>query len=304
MAVDKLVVQGSKALEELEATVAKLGTDRDKKKTENEACQAEKKTKTDELAGSEKEHAQTQDLCRFSASLTRMLPDLTEQPDLQLQQSSGEWEGASTAGTRVRRWGEEEESRRRTHSASEAGRSGADCARRCPQGIEVDSYSITMTSPSRSMDIQRGLRDSPGLKPETPRYRSWSGLRFSRWKTSSQRASPPGTPSPKTEKRSEVTRTLFSLVKTHNDDYTADPDGLLDIHGEGEGGDDDPPQDHSTYFQRQFCSLLQPGVNKFSLRMFGSHKGVAAEQARVKSFGVWIIHPYSDFRVQGAIAEL
>jgi hypothetical protein len=54
--------------------------------------------------------------------------------------------------------------------------------------------------------------------------------------------------------------------------------------------------DQSTYFQRQFGALLQPGVNKFSLRMFGSHKGVAAEQARVKSFGVWIIHPYSDFR--------
>lgn len=42
MAVDKLVVHGSKALEELEATVAKLGTDGDKKRTENEACQVEK----------------------------------------------------------------------------------------------------------------------------------------------------------------------------------------------------------------------------------------------------------------------
>ncbi|KAM4631487.1 potassium/sodium hyperpolarization-activated cyclic nucleotide-gated channel 3 [Polymixia lowei] len=42
--------------------------------------------------------------------------------------------------------------------------------------------------------------------------------------------------------------------------------------------------------------MLQPGVNKFSLRMFGSHKGVEAEQARVRSVGVWIIHPYSDFR--------
>ncbi|XP_065138197.1 potassium/sodium hyperpolarization-activated cyclic nucleotide-gated channel 2 [Paramisgurnus dabryanus] len=51
-----------------------------------------------------------------------------------------------------------------------------------------------------------------------------------------------------------------------------------------------------TFLQRQFSSLLQPGVNKFSLRMFGSAKGVAAEQERVKAFGVWIIHPYSDFR--------
>ncbi|XP_016407122.1 potassium/sodium hyperpolarization-activated cyclic nucleotide-gated channel 2-like [Sinocyclocheilus rhinocerous] len=54
--------------------------------------------------------------------------------------------------------------------------------------------------------------------------------------------------------------------------------------------------DQSTFIQRQFSSLLQPGVNKFSLRMFGSATGVAAEQERVKSFGVWIIHPYSDFR--------
>ncbi|XP_039977734.1 potassium/sodium hyperpolarization-activated cyclic nucleotide-gated channel 2 [Xiphias gladius] len=50
--------------------------------------------------------------------------------------------------------------------------------------------------------------------------------------------------------------------------------------------------------------MLQPGVNKFSLRMFGSHKGVAAEQARVKSFGVWIIHPYSDFRFYWDIVML
>uniref|UniRef100_A0A673BYC9 Cyclic nucleotide-binding domain-containing protein n=1 Tax=Sphaeramia orbicularis TaxID=375764 RepID=A0A673BYC9_9TELE len=42
--------------------------------------------------------------------------------------------------------------------------------------------------------------------------------------------------------------------------------------------------------------MLQPGVNKFSLRMFGSHKAVALEQERLKSAGSWIIHPYSDFR--------
>lgn len=153
-----------------------------------------------------------------------------------------------------------------------------------------------MTSPSRSAGNQRGISDSPANKPETPRYRNWSSLRFSRWRSGSQRTTPPATPSPKADKRGDVTKTLFSLVKTHNDDYTADPDGLLDTNVEGEGGDDDTQEDQSTYFQRQFGSLLQPGVNKFSLRMFGSHKGVAAEQARVKSFGVWIIHPYSDFR--------
>ncbi|XP_004648094.1 potassium/sodium hyperpolarization-activated cyclic nucleotide-gated channel 1 [Octodon degus] len=48
--------------------------------------------------------------------------------------------------------------------------------------------------------------------------------------------------------------------------------------------------------QRQFTSMLQPGVNKFSLRMFGSQKAVEKEQERVKTAGFWIIHPYSDFR--------
>uniref|UniRef100_A0A8C6ZSI8 Hyperpolarization activated cyclic nucleotide gated potassium channel 4 n=1 Tax=Nothoprocta perdicaria TaxID=30464 RepID=A0A8C6ZSI8_NOTPE len=52
----------------------------------------------------------------------------------------------------------------------------------------------------------------------------------------------------------------------------------------------------SGFMQRQFGAMLQPGVNKFSLRMFGSQKAVEREQERVKSAGFWIIHPYSDFR--------
>ncbi|XP_056133114.1 potassium/sodium hyperpolarization-activated cyclic nucleotide-gated channel 2 [Lampris incognitus] len=60
--------------------------------------------------------------------------------------------------------------------------------------------------------------------------------------------------------------------------------------------DDGDPRDSRTYMQRQFSSMLQPGVNKFSLRMFGSQKAVEKEQERVKSAGNWIIHPYSDFR--------
>ncbi|XP_064355197.1 potassium/sodium hyperpolarization-activated cyclic nucleotide-gated channel 3 [Dromaius novaehollandiae] len=50
------------------------------------------------------------------------------------------------------------------------------------------------------------------------------------------------------------------------------------------------------FVRRQLGALLQPAVNKFSLRMFGSHKAVEIEQQRVKSAGFWIIHPYSDFR--------
>lgn len=153
-----------------------------------------------------------------------------------------------------------------------------------------------MTSPCRSAEERQGINESPAHKPETARYRSWSSFRFSKWRNSSQRSTPPATPSPKTDKRSDVTKTLFSLVKTHNDDYTADPDGLLDGNVAREEGNDGVHQDRSSYFHWHFGSMLQPGVNKFSLRMFGSHKGVAAEQERVKSFGVWIIHPYSDFR--------
>ncbi|XP_049910825.1 potassium/sodium hyperpolarization-activated cyclic nucleotide-gated channel 1 [Epinephelus moara] len=60
--------------------------------------------------------------------------------------------------------------------------------------------------------------------------------------------------------------------------------------------DDGDTRENRTYMQRQFSSMLQPGVNKFSLRMFGSQKAVEKEQERVKSAGNWIIHPYSDFR--------
>ncbi|XP_063057464.1 potassium/sodium hyperpolarization-activated cyclic nucleotide-gated channel 1 isoform X2 [Engraulis encrasicolus] len=60
--------------------------------------------------------------------------------------------------------------------------------------------------------------------------------------------------------------------------------------------EDVDPKDNQTYMQRQFSAMLQPGVNKFSLRMFGSQKAVEREQERVKSAGNWIIHPYSDFR--------
>ncbi|XP_038140301.1 potassium/sodium hyperpolarization-activated cyclic nucleotide-gated channel 2-like [Cyprinodon tularosa] len=66
--------------------------------------------------------------------------------------------------------------------------------------------------------------------------------------------------------------------------------------GMGLDGEDFSNSNQSTFIQRQFGAMLQPGVNKFSLRMFGSHKAVAMEQERLKSAGAWIIHPYSDFR--------
>lgn len=60
--------------------------------------------------------------------------------------------------------------------------------------------------------------------------------------------------------------------------------------------DVEPRGSQASFMQRQFSSMLQPGVNKFSLRMYGSQKAVEREQERVKSAGNWIIHPYSDFR--------
>ncbi|XP_077431070.1 uncharacterized protein LOC144057412 isoform X2 [Vanacampus margaritifer] len=76
---------------------------------------------------------------------------------------------------------------------------------------------------------------------------------------------------------------------------TLGPSALSGL-GLGLDGEDYSQSNQSTFIQRQFGAMLQPGVNKFSLRMFGSHKAVALEQERLKSAGSWIIHPYSDFR--------
>lgn len=67
-----------------------------------------------------------------------------------------------------------------------------------------------------------------------------------------------------------------------------------------EGAEQLTPEDDRLYqagfMHRQFGAMLQPGVNKFSLRMLGSERAVEHERERVKSAGFWIIHPYSDFR--------
>ncbi|XP_038640419.1 potassium/sodium hyperpolarization-activated cyclic nucleotide-gated channel 1 [Scyliorhinus canicula] len=68
--------------------------------------------------------------------------------------------------------------------------------------------------------------------------------------------------------------------------------------------DEDLRASQAGFMQRQFGAMLQPGVNKFSLRMFGSQKAVEREQERVKSAGFWIIHPYSDFRFYWDLAML
>ncbi|XP_023048877.1 potassium/sodium hyperpolarization-activated cyclic nucleotide-gated channel 4 [Piliocolobus tephrosceles] len=78
-------------------------------------------------------------------------------------------------------------------------------------------------------------------------------------------------------------------------------DTAIKVEGGAATGDQILPEaevrlGQSGFMQRQFGAMLQPGVNKFSLRMFGSQKAVEREQERVKSAGFWIIHPYSDFR--------
>ncbi|XP_008158180.3 potassium/sodium hyperpolarization-activated cyclic nucleotide-gated channel 4 [Eptesicus fuscus] len=78
-------------------------------------------------------------------------------------------------------------------------------------------------------------------------------------------------------------------------------DAAVKVEGGAAAGDQILPEadvhlGQAGFMQRQFGAMLQPGVNKFSLRMFGSQKAVEREQERVKSAGFWIIHPYSDFR--------
>uniref|UniRef100_A0A9J8CQ02 Hyperpolarization activated cyclic nucleotide-gated potassium channel 4 n=1 Tax=Cyprinus carpio carpio TaxID=630221 RepID=A0A9J8CQ02_CYPCA len=72
--------------------------------------------------------------------------------------------------------------------------------------------------------------------------------------------------------------------------------GFIKLEGIDEILPDDERYYQAGFMHRQFGAMLQPGVNKFSLRMFGSEKAVEREQERVKSAGYWIIHPYSDFR--------
>ncbi|XP_062858654.1 potassium/sodium hyperpolarization-activated cyclic nucleotide-gated channel 3 [Trichomycterus rosablanca] len=71
---------------------------------------------------------------------------------------------------------------------------------------------------------------------------------------------------------------------------------FIKLEGDEQMTPDDEHIYQSGFMHRQLGAILQPGVNKFSLRMFGSEKAVEREQERVKSAGSWIIHPYSDFR--------
>lgn len=102
------------------------------------------------------------------------------------------------------------------------------------------------------------------------------------------------------------TTTTTACNTTAGTPEAAGQSGLGGFGGFGMGldGEDYSNSNQSTFIQRQFGAMLLPGVNKFSLRMFGSHKAVAMEQERLKSAGAWIIHPYSDFRYEAARTPL
>ncbi|KAK5922212.1 hypothetical protein CgunFtcFv8_019498 [Champsocephalus gunnari] len=114
------------------------------------------------------------------------------------------------------------------------------------------------------------------------------------------RAALPSTSSTGTGVMVVATGPETTTTTTCNTTAAGTPDlmGQCGLGGFGLGldGEDYSTSNQSTFIQRQFGAMLQPGVNKFSLRMFGSHKAVALEQQRLKSAGSWIIHPYSDFR--------
>ncbi|KAE8632115.1 hypothetical protein XENTR_v10001438 [Xenopus tropicalis] len=108
-------------------------------------------------------------------------------------------------------------------------------------------------------------------------------------------AGTPGTGkgSPNGECRRELSETP---PREHKVSFSTEPPRGSSPGKEPEDGDGGEDETRSGFMQRQLSAMLQPGVNKFSLRMFGSQKAVEREQERVKSAGAWIIHPYSDFR--------
>lgn len=75
-----------------------------------------------------------------------------------------------------------------------------------------------------------------------------------------------------------------------------DESGFIKLEGTEQILPEDDRLYQAGFMHRQFGAMLQPGVNKFSLRMLGSERAVENERERVKSAGFWIIHPYSDFR--------
>jgi len=108
--------------------------------------------------------------------------------------------------------------------------------------------------------------------------------------------SPPGAAEPGAQGGGDGEESSGTSQQHHGLPEHQQPAGFIKLEGIEEILPDDERYYQAGFMHRQFGAMLQPGVNKFSLRMFGSEKAVEREQERVKSAGFWIIHPYSDFR--------
>ncbi|KAM8939668.1 potassium/sodium hyperpolarization-activated cyclic nucleotide-gated channel 2 [Pelodytes ibericus] len=137
----------------------------------------------------------------------------------------------------------------------------------------------------------RGL-DTAAAVGEDPLPRS-AGRRGTRSPCSSAGTPGTGKGSPNGECRRELSE---APPREHKVSFSTEPPRGSSPGKETEDGEGGEEQPRSGFMHRQLSAMLQPGVNKFSLRMFGSQKAVEREQERVKSAGSWIIHPYSDFR--------
>ncbi|XP_063311566.1 potassium/sodium hyperpolarization-activated cyclic nucleotide-gated channel 2 isoform X1 [Pelobates fuscus] len=136
----------------------------------------------------------------------------------------------------------------------------------------------------------RGAETAAAAEEQQPRP---AGRRGTRSPCSSAGTPGTGKGSPNGECRRELSE---EPPREHKVSFSTEPPRGSSPGKDTEDGEALDGEERSGFMHRQFSAMLQPGVNKFSLRMFGSQKAVEREQERVKSAGAWIIHPYSDFR--------
>ncbi|XP_012721231.2 potassium/sodium hyperpolarization-activated cyclic nucleotide-gated channel 1 [Fundulus heteroclitus] len=192
----------------------------------------------------------------------------------------------------------------RLSQASLEGERGSFCADSSTMGGRGRRPSIMSSSPRDSLSFRAaGTPTTPGTLPMAPAAAASSSssthpaprsVGFATSRATLASTSSTGTGVMVVATGAETTTTACNTTAAGTPDMACQSG--LGGFGMGLDGEDYSNSNQSTFIQRQFGAMLQPGVNKFSLRMFGSHKAVALEQERLKSAGAWIIHPYSDFR--------
>ncbi|XP_069623933.1 potassium/sodium hyperpolarization-activated cyclic nucleotide-gated channel 2 isoform X2 [Ranitomeya imitator] len=143
---------------------------------------------------------------------------------------------------------------------------------------------------SSSAAVMRGVEAAATPDEQQPRT---AGRRGTRSPCSSAGTPGTGKGSPNGECRRELSE---APPREHKVSFSTEPPRGSSPGKDTEDGEAGEEEPRTGFMHRQLSAMLQPGVNKFSLRMFGSQKAVEREQERVKSAGAWIIHPYSDFR--------